>query len=97
MLYTIQELGMKNVVNLCDGKILGNVCDIELNADCGKAAALIVSGNRSVFSLCAEIIRISWDDVKCVGEDTILVEYKHECNADARVPGKKHGWLFGIR
>ena len=71
------EIRDKEVINICDGKSLGYVEDIEINIEKGTIEAIIIPGNRSFFSLFAkgdEELTIKWTDVKTVGEDVILVE-----------------------
>ena len=44
----ISEFQIKDVVNVADGKKLGNISDIEINLSNGKIEAIIVSGNGRV-------------------------------------------------
>lgn len=77
----LETLGEKSVVNLCDGKNLGYVCDIRFNSDDGKICALVVPKCCGFFILskCESLI-IPWEKVECIGEDTILVRIsENEC------------------
>lgn len=91
----LRELECLNVINLCDGKILGNVCDIEIDTNCGKVTAIIIAAGKGIFQIMGETIRICWDQIRCIGEDTILVEYKREECCERNTMQKKFGGWFG--
>lgn len=40
----ISEFQMKDVVNVADGKKLGNIGDIDININTGKIEAVIIGG-----------------------------------------------------
>lgn len=67
----------KEVINICDGKRLGYVQDVCADLDTGRITSIIVPGNTnkimSLFSNSNDIV-ISWDKIKCIGDDLILVE-----------------------
>ena len=67
-------IGQKQVINLCDGAILGFVTDIEFEMCEGRITALIVGCSSSLGFGKGEAIRVPWCNIKCVGEDTILVD-----------------------
>ena len=72
---TTTELFSMEVINLCDGGKLGYPNALELCADDGRAAALLVPKDRGI--LCfgpTEEYRIPWCRIECLGEDTILVK-----------------------
>ena len=48
---TFCELKCKEVVNLCDGSKLGNICDLEIDEKSGRIEAIIVPVH-AVFSDC---------------------------------------------
>ncbi|PLR84130.1 YlmC/YmxH family sporulation protein [Bacillus canaveralius] len=74
----ISEFQIKDVVNITDGKRLGNIGDIEINLETGKIEAVIVSGAGKVLGLFGrdEDIVIAWKNMLKIGEDVILVRYK---------------------
>ncbi len=77
MLYTLKELAAKDTISTCDGRYLGRICDLEIDADCGRVTAVyVVMPGR--FWEPKEDIRIPWDRVKCIGEDAVLVEWRRE-------------------
>jgi len=91
MLYTVRELECKDVINICDGKILGHVTDIELEGEQGRVCAFLVSNGLGFWIGSRDLLRIPWEQVKCIGEDTILVEYRREIsNIDKN---KCKGWF----
>ena len=67
-------IGQKQVINVCDGRALGYVTDIEFNVCDGRISALIVGESKTLCLQKGESIRVPWGRVKCFGEDTILVE-----------------------
>ena len=66
----------KEVVNINNGKRLGYVQDVCADLETGKITSIIVPGSNKVlniFSSNNEII-IPWQNIKCIGDDLILVE-----------------------
>lgn len=66
----------KEVVNINDGKRLGFVQDVTADLESGMITSIIVPGNNkllNVFSGNNDIV-IPWSNIKCIGEDIILVE-----------------------
>ena len=67
----------KEVINICDGKRLGFVQDVCADLDTGRITSIIVPGgtNRlmNLFSNSNDIV-IPWEQIKCIGEDLILVD-----------------------
>lgn len=69
----------KVVVNLCDGKKLGHVIDINFNSH-GQILGIVVPGDKKfIKSLSAgDSIFVPWRCIVKIGEDTVLVELKGE-------------------
>lgn len=66
----------KEVININDGKRLGFVQDVCADLATGTITSIIVPGNNKfmgMFSNGNEIV-IEWQNIKCIGEDVILVE-----------------------
>ena len=66
----------KEVVNINNGKRLGYVQDVCADLETGRITSIIVPGSNKVlniFSQNNEII-IPWENIKCIGDDLILVE-----------------------
>ena len=74
----ISEFQIKDVVNVADGKKLGNISDIEISIGTGKIEAIIISENSKILGLFGkdEEIVIPWRNIMKIGEDVILVKYK---------------------
>lgn len=70
----ISDLQNKSVINLHDGKNIGNIIDIEIDNN-GNLINLIVEKHRfiiSYFSSGNEVL-IKWNQIEKIGEDVILV------------------------
>ncbi len=74
----ISEFQIKDVVNVADGKKLGNIGDIEINVQTGKIDAIIISGSGKILGFFGkdDDIVIPWENILKIGEDVILVRYK---------------------
>ncbi|WP_053362088.1 YlmC/YmxH family sporulation protein [Bacillus sp. FJAT-27251] len=74
----VSDFQIKDVVNVSDGKRLGNVEDIEINLNTGKIEAVIIGGAGKVlgiFGKDAEVV-IPWQNILKIGEDVILVRFR---------------------
>ena len=73
----ISEFQLKDVVNVADGKKLGNVGDIDIDLTTGKIQAVIIGGSRVLgfFGKDDEIV-IPWKNIVQIGSDVIFVRYK---------------------
>lgn len=66
----------KEVININDGRRLGFVQDVCADLESGTITSIIVPGSNKfmgVFSGGNEIV-IEWKNIKCIGDDVILVE-----------------------
>ncbi len=70
------DLKMKEVINVIDGKRMGNITDIEINVETGRLTAIVVPGLGKFLGLFgrSEDIVIPWDKINKIGTDVILVE-----------------------
>lgn len=66
----------KEVVNVSDGKRLGYVQDVCADLETGTITSIIVPGSNKMLNLFSSSndIVIPWQNIKCIGEDIILVE-----------------------
>lgn len=67
----------KEVINIKDGKKLGNVIDLEADLPTGKIVSIIVPGDNKMLGILSkgnELV-IPWENIKQIGEETILVEF----------------------
>ncbi|RID87253.1 YlmC/YmxH family sporulation protein [Peribacillus asahii] len=74
----ISDFQIKDIVNIADGKKLGNMTDLEINTATGKIEAIVVSNSSrwmGVFGRDQEIV-IPWHKIKKIGTDVILVEHQ---------------------
>lgn len=82
----ICELREKEVVNVCDGERLGNICDVDFEERTGRICSLIIPGPCKVFGIIgrdSEYI-IPYECVKRIGADVVLIEVEaskclHKC------------------
>lgn len=82
----ICELREKEVVNVCDGERLGNICDVDFEERTGRICSLIIPGPCKVFGIIgrdSEYI-IPYECIKRIGADVVLVEVEaskclHKC------------------
>lgn len=70
----LSELQHKDVVNVLDGKKIGNIIDVSINSD-GNMSGLIVEKTKFFISMFTNRneIEISWKQIEKIGEDVILV------------------------
>ncbi len=81
---SLTELRTKDVVNVCDGKRIGKVMDIEFSVDTGQIEAIVVPGDFDFFALLRGEKRgivIPWSQICCFGDDIILVQFNDEVSA----------------
>jgi YlmC/YmxH family sporulation protein len=66
----------KEVININDAKRLGFVQDVCADLETGKITSIVVPGSNKLLSMFTNEndIVITWDKIKCIGEDIILVE-----------------------
>lgn len=70
----IAELRNKDVICASDGCRLGNVDDVEIDITNGRLSCIVIFTRSNPFSK-GKDIKIPWDKIKVIGEDTILVDY----------------------
>lgn len=72
---SLTKLTEKQVINLCDGRVLGYIIDFKIDICTGRLTAIILPGEGGVFGFkkCTDII-IPWEKINKIGEDTIIVD-----------------------
>ncbi len=71
---SVNELKSKEVISEKNGCRLGYVNDVEIDLQDGRLVALIIFGRgRFGFAAHGSDLRICWEDIAVIGEDTILV------------------------
>lgn len=80
----ISEFKQLEVVNLCDGRILGNISDFFINIQEGKIEGIVILEKKTIFNSKNEYI-IPWSQIKKIGEEVILVTYveKNQAGEDS--------------
>ena len=73
----LSELQQKDIVNVLDGRRLGKIIDITLSD--GKIINFIIEEKRNLFNFFRinKETEVSWNQIKKIGEDVILVEITH--------------------
>ncbi|MEK4030274.1 MULTISPECIES: YlmC/YmxH family sporulation protein [Bacillaceae] len=73
----ISDFQLKDIVNVANGKKLGNISDIHLNLTAGTIDSIVISSSGKIFGLFGkeEEIVIPWSQIVKIGEDVILVRY----------------------
>ncbi|MDQ0231258.1 YlmC/YmxH family sporulation protein [Metabacillus malikii] len=76
----ISEFQTKDVVNVSDGKKLGNIGDFDINVTTGKIQAIIISGNGRMLGFFGkdEELVIPWKNIVKIGEDVILIRMNRQ-------------------
>jgi YlmC/YmxH family sporulation protein len=71
----ISEFQTKDVVNVANGKKLGNIGDIDIDLQTGQIQSLIILGSGKVLGLFGreESTVIPWQNIVKIGADVILV------------------------
>lgn len=66
----------KEVVNISDGRRLGFVQDVCADLETGTITSIIVPGGNKILGIftSGNDIVIPWANIKCIGDDLILVE-----------------------
>jgi len=74
----ISDLRSREVINIVDGRRLGVICDLDLDLENGRVAAIIVPGSTGLFSFLGggRDYVIPWENIVKIGVDTILVEVR---------------------
>ena len=71
----LSDLQNKDIVNVLDGKKIGNIIDARFNISTGNIEKLIIEPAKSLFSLKNTSIEIEFNRIKKIGEVVILIEY----------------------
>ena len=66
----------KEVINICDGRRLGFVCDVEIEMPAGKICTLIIPAENCKWNPFgrSRAYYVPWRCIKRIGDDIILVE-----------------------
>lgn len=78
------KLRGKEVVNICDGRNLGNITDMVFDTTCGKILGLILPAQKNFFGFFKSNndIFIPYNRICKIGKDIILVDIIMQNNCD---------------
>lgn len=78
------NLRCKDVINVCDGKNLGNITDMLIDTCCGRVLGIVVPCNKNFFSLFKSNndIFIPYNRICKIGKDIILVDIIMQATCD---------------
>lgn len=72
----LSDLQNKVIVNMLDGKNIGNIIDVKIDESSGNIVSFIIEPNKNFFSFFnkGSDTEISWNSITKIGEDVILVK-----------------------
>ena len=82
----ISEFQAKEVVNILDGKRLGQIADLEIDLKVGRVEAIVVPGEGRFFGLIqgsAEHV-IPWRNIVKIGKDVVLVRLEDTLRLESK-------------
>lgn len=71
----LSDLQSKYIVNVQDGKNIGNIIDAKIDEETGSILSLVIEPNKNFFSFSKgkTDTEINWKCIEKIGEDVILV------------------------
>lgn len=72
----LSDLQNKNIVNILDGRNIGNIIDVKINEVSGSIDSFIIEPNKNFFKIFSkgDDTEIKWSSITKIGEDVILVK-----------------------
>jgi len=72
------ELREKEVINICDGKCLGFIDDLDIDCVTGNILAIVIPapGRFGRWFKCGDDCVIPWCRIQKIGDDVILVDFR---------------------
>lgn len=72
----LSDLQNKDIVNINDGKNIGNIIDVKIDEHSGNIVSFIIEPNKNFFKFLnrGEDTEINWQNITKIGEDVILVK-----------------------
>ena len=70
----LSDLQNKDVINIMDGSMIGNIIDIKIDIN-GNMEGLIVEKSKFLISMFTtkNEVEVKWEQIEKIGEDVILV------------------------
>ncbi len=73
----LSEFQNKDVINIKDGKRIGNIIDCKIDSLTGEIKSFLLVPFKGVFSFKGNSkVEVNFKDIERIGEDVILVNYK---------------------
>lgn len=71
----LSELQNKNLVNVSNGKNIGNIIDVNIDYQSGNIKSFIIESKGSILTFLNKDndMEVKWNDIQKIGEDVILV------------------------
>ena len=70
----LSDLQSKDIVNVIDGRNIGNIIDAKIDDKNGSIISLVVESKGKFMSFSkSEDMEIKWQSIERIGEDVILV------------------------
>ncbi len=75
MIIRLNKLKEKEVINVCNGKKLGCIIDVEIDVNTGRILRIILpkGGKCLSFTGGKGVLFIPWQNIERIGDDAILV------------------------
>ena len=87
------ELRTKDVINVADGRKLGNLYDLDIDVESGRIRSLLLpAGSRpGWFRTRERDVEVPWQDIVKVGIDVILVDLPGSVSPRLSADPPSHG------
>ena len=74
----LSELQNKNLVNVSNGKNIGNIIDVNIDYQSGNIKSFIIESKGSILKFLNKDndMEVKWNDIQKIGEDVILVNMR---------------------
>lgn len=74
----LSELQNKNLVNVSNGKNIGNIIDVNIDYESGNIKSFIIESKGSILTFLNKDndMEVKWQDIERIGEDVILVNIR---------------------
>ena len=74
----LSELQNKNLVNVSNGKNIGNIIDVNIDYQSGNIKSFIIESKGSILTFLNKDndMEVKWNDIQKIGVDVILVNLR---------------------
>ena len=74
----LSELQNKNLVNVSNGKNIGNIIDVNIDYQSGNIKSFLIESKGSILTFLNKDndMEVKWNDIQKIGEDVILVNMR---------------------